>query len=202
MPKSKTKKYSHNLTHPLLSAMACLTNGYINNPLHKTCQKSPIELSLHLGSSISLQFGNQPVKQFLTSLISLKAVARGLYLKAILLLGSTFRKRVWNELLKIPYGSTVSYGAIAQRLAIAQPEVCVSARAVGGAVAHNPISLIVPCHRVVGGNGSLTGYAGGLEKKVQLLQMERSLASPALEEMRKDSSSKQFVDDFPFVKYH
>jgi methylated-DNA-[protein]-cysteine S-methyltransferase len=55
---------------------------------------------------------------------------------------------------------------------------------------------------VVGGNGSLTGYAGGLEKKVQLLQMERSLASPALEEMRKDSSSKQFVDDFPFVKYH
>lgn len=120
----------------------------------------------------------------------------------ILLLGSTFRQRVWNELLKIPYGSTLSYGVIAQRLAMAQPDVCVSARAVGGAVAHNPISLIVPCHRVVGGNGSLTGYAGGLEKKVQLLQMERSLASPALEEMRKDSSSKQFVDDFPFVKYH
>ena len=90
----------------------------------------------------------------------------------------------------------------AQRLAIAQPDVCVSASAVGGDVAHNPISLIVPCHRVVGGNGSLTGYAGGLEKKVQLLQMERSLASPAIEEMRKDSSSKQFVDDFPFVKYH
>jgi hypothetical protein len=55
---------------------------------------------------------------------------------------------------------------------------------------------------VVGGNGSLTGYAGGLEKKVQLLQMERSLASPALEEMRKGGSSKQIVDDFPFVKYH
>lgn len=83
MPKSKTKKYIHNLTHPLLSAMACLTNGYINNPLHKTCQQCPIGLSLHLGSSISLQFGNQPVKQFLISLISLKAVARGLYLKAI-----------------------------------------------------------------------------------------------------------------------
>jgi hypothetical protein len=74
MPKSKTKKDIHNLTHPLLSAMACLTNGYINNPLHKTCQQCPIGLSLHLGSSISLQFGNQPVKQFLISLISLKAV--------------------------------------------------------------------------------------------------------------------------------
>lgn len=82
MPKSKTKKYSHNLTHPLLSAMACLTNGYINNPLHKTCQQSPIGLSLHLGSSISLQLGNQLVKQFLTSLISLNAGALSLNLKA------------------------------------------------------------------------------------------------------------------------
>ena len=80
--------------------------------------------------------------------------------------GSIFRRRVWEILLTIPYGQSTTYGKIAQKLDI------LSAQAVGGAVSHNPISLIIPCHRVVGANGSLTGYAGGVERKKQLLQME------------------------------
>jgi len=83
--------------------------------------------------------------------------------------GSEFRRAVWAELLRIPYGETVSYGEIARRLGGKN-----SARAVGGAVGHNPISVIIPCHRVVGANGSLTGYAGGVDKKIQLLQLEKA----------------------------
>lgn len=80
--------------------------------------------------------------------------------------GSDFRQRVWSLLLTIPYGHTMTYGEIARRLG------CRSAQAVGGAVGHNPISLIIPCHRVIGSDGSLTGYAGGLDKKEWLLKME------------------------------
>ena len=87
--------------------------------------------------------------------------------------GSEFRKAVWDILLTIPYGQTLTYGDIARQL-VAQQGGRVSAQAVGGAVGHNPISLIIPCHRVVGTNGSLTGYAGGLEKKVQLLELEHA----------------------------
>ena len=86
----------------------------------------------------------------------------------IKLLGSDFRKKVWSILLEIPYGNTMSYGEIAHRIS---PRM--SAQAIGAAVGHNPISLIVPCHRVVGSNGSLTGYAGGLDKKLWLLDLER-----------------------------
>lgn len=80
--------------------------------------------------------------------------------------GSTFRKQVWNLLLEIPYGRTMTYGEIARKLQ------CKSAQAVGGAVGHNPISLIIPCHRVIGADGSLTGYAGGVERKASLLKLE------------------------------
>ena len=80
--------------------------------------------------------------------------------------GSTFRQRVWQQLLKIPYGSKVSYGDIARSIG------CQSAQAVGGAVGHNPISLIVPCHRVVGADGSMTGYGGGIDRKIRLLELE------------------------------
>ena len=85
------------------------------------------------------------------------------------LIGSAFRLRVWARLLEIPYGQTTTYGALAKRLG----GVRMSAQAVGGAVGHNPISIIVPCHRVVGTSGSLTGYAGGLERKVRLLEIEK-----------------------------
>ena len=83
-----------------------------------------------------------------------------------------FRRAVWEILLAIPYGQTRTYGDIARRIA-QQSGRSVSAQAVGGAVGHNPISLIIPCHRVVGSNGSLTGYAGGIDRKVQLLTLEK-----------------------------
>ena len=86
--------------------------------------------------------------------------------------GTAFRRAVWELLLTIPYGETMSYGALAERLAAQGGTRRVSAQAVGGAVGHNPISLIVPCHRVVGANGSLTGYAGGVERKLRLLRLE------------------------------
>lgn len=88
------------------------------------------------------------------------------------LLGSPFRLAVWEILYQIPYGSVMTYGEIAARLAKQRGVPRMSAQAVGGAVGHNPVSLIVPCHRVVGSGGSLTGYAGGVEKKAALLRLE------------------------------
>lgn len=88
--------------------------------------------------------------------------------------GSPFRRRVWQSLLRIPYGRTTTYNAIAREIALESGQKSMSAQAVGGAVAHNPISLIIPCHRVVGTNGSLTGYAGGIDKKIRLLQLEHA----------------------------
>ncbi len=86
--------------------------------------------------------------------------------------GSRFRQAVWELLLHIPYGETVTYGELSNRLAKERGLERMSAQAVGGAVAHNPISIMIPCHRVVGANGSLTGYAGGMEKKIKLLTLE------------------------------
>ncbi len=88
------------------------------------------------------------------------------------LIGTEFQKQVWEILCAIPYGQTVTYGQIAAALAAKRGLSGMSAQAVGGAVGHNPISVIVPCHRVVGSSGSLTGYAGGLDKKSALLQLE------------------------------
>ena len=81
-------------------------------------------------------------------------------------------KRISTLVKAIPFGKTVTYGEIAARLAAERGFAKTSARAVGGAVGHNPISLIIPCHRVVGANGSLTGYAGGIDKKRFLLSLE------------------------------
>ncbi|MEL0539304.1 methylated-DNA--[protein]-cysteine S-methyltransferase [Staphylococcus debuckii] len=86
--------------------------------------------------------------------------------------GTEFREQVWNELTKIPYGETVTYGEIAKKLAEMRGKKKMAAQAVGGAVGSNPISIIIPCHRVVGQNNSLTGYGGGLEIKKQLLACE------------------------------
>ena len=85
--------------------------------------------------------------------------------------GTAFQKEVWQLLTEIPYGETTTYGALAKTLAQRSGKT-VSAQAVGGAVGHNPISVIIPCHRVVGADGSLTGYAGGIEKKLWLLRHE------------------------------
>ncbi len=86
--------------------------------------------------------------------------------------GSEFRQNVWKILCKIPYGQTTTYGKIAKEIARLMNKNSMSAQAVGNAVGHNPISIIIPCHRVVGINGSLTGYAGGIDKKIKLLSME------------------------------
>ena len=90
------------------------------------------------------------------------------------IVGSAFRQKVWKLLLQIPYGQTVTYGELARQLAEKQGAEHMSAQAVGGAVGHNPISLIIPCHRVVGTHGSLTGYAGGIDKKIKLLELEHA----------------------------
>lgn len=92
------------------------------------------------------------------------------FFPTLLLRGTTFQRRVWDVLMTIPYGSTVTYGELARLLGIR------SAQAVGGAVGRNPISIIVPCHRVVGSDGSLTGYAGGLQRKQFLLDNEIHLS--------------------------
>ena len=84
--------------------------------------------------------------------------------------GTDFRKKVWKILTEIPYGETITYGEIASRIS---PSM--SAQAVGGAVGHNPIGIIIPCHRVLGKGGKLTGYAGGIERKIELLKLENIL---------------------------
>ena len=86
--------------------------------------------------------------------------------------GTPFQKLVWKELLRIPYGETKSYGSLARETAAALHRSSMSAQAVGSAVGRNPISILIPCHRVVGADGSLTGYAGGLDKKAFLLRLE------------------------------
>ena len=88
-------------------------------------------------------------------------------------IGSPFRQEVWELLLQIPYGQTTTYGALAKQLAEKYSLPRMSAQAVGDTVGHNEISIIIPCHRVVGTNGSLTGYAGGIDKKVKLLTLEK-----------------------------
>ena len=86
--------------------------------------------------------------------------------------GSDFQRTVWDALLRIPYGETTTYGALAQGIAARLGRRSMSAQAVGGAVGRNPVSLIIPCHRVLGADGSLTGYAGGLDRKASLLKLE------------------------------
>ena len=100
------------------------------------------------------------------------------FLPPLLMRTTEFRKTVWEILLSIPYGKTMTYGEIADRIAAGRGLSRMSAQAVGGAVAHNAISLMIPCHRVVGIDGSLTGYAGGLEKKIWLLEMENTSKKP------------------------
>ena len=89
--------------------------------------------------------------------------------------GTPFQRRVWSALLEIPYGETTSYGELARR--IGSPRAM---RAVGLANGRNPVAVIVPCHRVIGANGTLTGYGGGLERKRLLLELESRLAAPAM----------------------
>ena len=94
------------------------------------------------------------------------------FMPALNPVGSAFRRAVWEILLKIPYGKTTTYGQIAGEIAAARGLAKMSAQAVGGAVGHNEISIIIPCHRVIGAHGNLTGYAGGIDRKIKLLKLE------------------------------
>lgn len=87
-------------------------------------------------------------------------------------IGGAFRQGVWSILCEIPYGEVMTYGDIAKKMAVMLGKESMSSQAVGGAVGHNPISIIIPCHRVVGSNGSLTGFAAGVKTKIKLLELE------------------------------
>lgn len=97
------------------------------------------------------------------------------FMPPIHMTGTPFQLAVWEILRRIPYGKTTTYGEIAKEIARQRGLPHMSAQAVGGAVGHNAISIIIPCHRVVGTNGSLTGYAGGIDKKVKLLTLEKAV---------------------------
>ena len=106
--------------------------------------------------------------------------------------GSPFQKTVWDILSKIPMGQVVTYGQIADHIARTRGVVSMSAQAVGSAVGHNRISILIPCHRVVGFNGALTGYAGGLDKKEALLRIEKAtLANSAVHQSCRSGLSGQ-----------
>ena len=98
--------------------------------------------------------------------------------------GTDFQQMVWRELLHIPYGQVTTYGSLAKAVAQEMGRETMSAQAVGQAVGHNPISIIIPCHRVVGTDGSLTGYAGGLDRKIRLLELEGARYTDAMKKIR------------------
>ncbi|MEE1411870.1 MAG: methylated-DNA--[protein]-cysteine S-methyltransferase [Bulleidia sp.] len=88
--------------------------------------------------------------------------------------GTPFQKRIWNILMEIPYGTTWSYAKVCERYCTVYNVKTMSIQAVGSAIGHNPVSILIPCHRVIGSNGKLTGYAGGLDRKKYLLELEKN----------------------------
>lgn len=118
-------------------------------------------------SSDDLKIQNEQLKNCVKQLDDYFQGKRKEFELKLYLKGTDFQKKVWNELLKIPFGKTISYGEVAKR--IKNPK---AVRAVGQAVGKNPISIVVPCHRVIGSDGNLTGYASGLHRKKWLLKHE------------------------------
>ncbi len=132
---------------------------YFADTLSSECREEPLRVFDETGRWLDLYFSGK---------------APG-FLPALNSRGTAFRRTVWDILLTIPYGQTMTYGEVAALAAkrLGRPQM--SAQAAGSAVGHNPISLIIPCHRVVGADGSLTGYAGGLERKARLLELEQGI---------------------------
>ena len=127
----------------------------------------------HFGETLAAQACEKPLPVFRTAARWLDLYFSGRvpdFTPPLRPRGTAFRRAVWALLLTVPYGATVSYGGLAGQLACGRSRM--SAQAVGGAVGHNPIALIIPCHRVIGADGRLTGYAGGLERKQALLRLE------------------------------
>ncbi|MBQ6508568.1 MAG: methylated-DNA--[Flexilinea sp.] len=132
----------------------------------------------YFGSTLSAEYGESPLPVFDQTAAWLDIYFSGRapeFIPPLNLRAAPFRRSVWEILLTVPFGHTVTYGEIAAILAKQKGSPRMSAQAVGGAVGHNPVSLIIPCHRVLGSDGSLTGYAGGLEKKEWLLKMEKAV---------------------------
>lgn len=147
--------------------------------MKRLCYKSPVGL-LEITSDgefiTGINFIDTPFEDSIDEVIQMCATQLDQYFAGkrkafdvpIALSGTNFRIKVWEELKKIPYGETISYGELARR--VGNPKAM---RAVGGANHNNPISIIVPCHRVIGADGSLTGYGGGMQNKKYLLELEK-----------------------------
>ena len=129
----------------------------------------------HFGSTLGGKYEEKPLPVFDRTAAWLDIYFGGGipdFTPKIALNDTNFRREVWDILLTIPYGHTMTYGGIAATIAQKRGVPSISAQAVGGAVGRNPISIIVPCHRVIGADGSFTGYAGGIERKEELLRIE------------------------------
>lgn len=129
----------------------------------------------HFGSTLDKENKEQFVPIFKETIDWLDLYFSGVepsFTPLLSLRASAFRKAVWKVLLEIPYGQTMTYGQVASRISKQNGNRAVSAQAVGGAIAHNAILLMIPCHRVIGANGCLTGYAAGLDRKLKLLAHE------------------------------
>jgi methylated-DNA-[protein]-cysteine S-methyltransferase len=126
------------------------------------------------GPDAAWQLADEPFVNIREQLAEYFAGQRRLFTLPLKLAGTPFQQRVWQELLRIPFGTTVTYAELARR--IGRPK---ASRAVGHANGRNPISILVPCHRVIGANGTLTGYGGGLDRKRWLLDWERRVGPPA-----------------------
>ena len=132
----------------------------------------------YFGSTLSAEYGESSLPVFEQTDTWLDIYFSGRapdFTPQINLRTTPFRRIVWDILLTVPFGQTITYGKIAEQCAKQMGLLQMSAQAVGGAVGHNPVSLIIPCHRVVGTDGKLTGYAGGLNKKMWLLKMEKAV---------------------------
>lgn len=129
---------------------------YFADTLEKVCEEKELPVFAQTKEWLDIYFGGKAPD----------------FVPPLHMICSDFRKAVWEIMLTIPYGQTMTYGEISGKIAGQRGLKQMSAQAVGGAVGHNSISLIIPCHRVVGTNGSLTGYAGGIDKKIWLLEHE------------------------------
>lgn len=159
-------EYVHHYTSPL-GGITLASNGEVLTGLWFVGQR-------HFPESISTQCVERFLPVFEETCHWLDIYFKGDqpgYTPPFRICSTPFREAVLRELLTIPYGKTITYGEIARHLALSSGQP-VSAQAVGGAVGHNDISIIIPCHRVVGADGSLIGYAAGLDKKIRLLQLE------------------------------
>lgn len=162
--------YIHHYQSPL-GGMTMSSNGETLTGLTFDCQKQ---------NSCSLEKDQEKIDNTTDHVIKetekwLDIYFRGIapdFMPSILLDGTEFQETVWNILLSIPYGEIITYGQIADKIVKERGLERMSAQAVGGAVSHNPIALIIPCHRVVGKNNNLTGYAGGIDNKIKLLMLE------------------------------